>query len=52
MDRVFFSPMRNASARGRLIKATLNNNLSTQTKDDKVNPRNPGNPDSKPSASG
>ena len=41
MDRVFFSPMRNASARGRLIKATLNYNLPTQTGDVIINPENP-----------
>ena len=46
MDRVFFSPMRYASARGRLIKATLNYNLTTKTGDVKVNPINPENPDS------
>jgi hypothetical protein len=46
MLRVFFSPMRYASARGRLIKATLNYNLPTQTGDVKVNPINPENPDS------
>ena len=46
MLRVFFSPMRNASARGRLIKATFNNTLPTQTGDVIVNPRNPVNPDS------
>ncbi|MFZ4378028.1 MAG: hypothetical protein ACOYN9_16845 [Saprospiraceae bacterium] len=45
MLRVFFSPMRYASARGRLIKATFNNTLPTQTNVVMVNPRNP---DSKP----
>jgi len=46
--------MRNASARGRLLKATFNNNLPSQTGDLKVNPINPVNPvnpvnpDSKP----
>ena len=47
MLRVFFSPMRYASARGRLIKATFNNTLATQTGDVIVNPINPENPDSK-----
>ena len=47
MDRVFFSPMRYASARGHEMKATFNNNLPNQTNDVIVNPRNPENPDSK-----
>ena len=43
----FFSPMRNASAKGLGMKAPFNNNLPIQTKDVVVNPKNPVNPDSK-----
>ena len=43
----FFSPMRNASARGFDMKVPFNNNLPTQTGDFMVNPGNPENPDSK-----
>jgi hypothetical protein len=39
--------MRYASAKGRLLKATFNNNLPNQTGDVIVNPINPENPDSK-----
>jgi hypothetical protein len=46
----FFSPMRYASARGFEMKAPTNNNLSNQTEDVIVNPRNLVNPDSKPMA--
>jgi hypothetical protein len=42
----FFSPMRNASAKGLALKASCNNNLPTQTNDVMVNPENPENPDS------
>ena len=37
------------SAKGLAMKAPYNNNLPTQTNDVIVNPRNPVNPDSKPS---
>jgi hypothetical protein len=37
----FFSPMRNASAKGIEMKAPSNNNLPSQTDDVIVNPRNP-----------
>jgi hypothetical protein len=40
------SPLRNAAARGFEIKAPFNNNLTNQTNDVMVNPRNPENPDS------
>jgi len=42
----FFSPMRDASARGLAMKAPFNDNISPQTGDVIVNPRNPENPDS------
>ena len=42
----FFSPLRNASAKGLALKAVFNNNLPTQTNDVMVNPENPENPDS------
>ena len=38
--------MRNASSKNVAKKAPFNNNLSTQTNDVMVNPRNPENPDS------
>ena len=38
--------MRNASAKGREMKAPFNNKLPTQTNDVMVNPINPVNPDS------
>jgi len=37
----FFSPMRDASARGLAMKAPFNDNISPQTGDVIVNPRNP-----------
>ena len=37
----FFSPMRNASARGLVMKALFNDNISPQTGDVIVNPRHP-----------
>jgi hypothetical protein len=40
------SPMRNASARGREMKAPFNNNLPNQANDVIINPINPKNPDS------
>ena len=43
---LFFSPMRNASARGFDMKAPTNNNLPSQTGDVIINPENPENPDS------
>ncbi len=47
-DTLFiFSPMRNAAAGGRVMKASIDSNLPTQTGDVIVNPRNPVNPDSK-----
>ena len=42
----------NASAKSLEMKKLSNNNLSTQTNDVIVNPRNPVNPDSKRDASG
>jgi len=39
--------MHYASARGFEMKASFNNNLSSQTNDVMVNPINPENPDSK-----
>ena len=42
----FFSPMRNASAKGIEVKAASNNNLPSQTDDVIVNPINPENLDS------
>ena len=42
----FFSPMRNAAAGGRVMKAPFNINLPTLTGDVIVNPINPVNPDS------
>ena len=44
----FFSPLRNAAAGGRVMKAPFNSNLPYQTGDVIVNPINPVNPDSKP----
>jgi hypothetical protein len=41
----FFSPMRNAAARGREMKSPFNSNLPTQIGDVIINPINP---DSKP----
>ena len=46
MDRVFFSPMRYASARGLAMKAPFNDNIPPQTGDVMVNPIDPVNPDS------
>jgi len=43
----FSSPMLNAAARGRVMKAPFNSNLPTQNGDVIVNPENP---DSKPMA--
>ncbi|MDP4914424.1 MAG: hypothetical protein NWR46_08505, partial [Saprospiraceae bacterium] len=43
----FFSPMRNASARGLGMKVLFNNNLPTQTNDVIINPINPENPETK-----
>jgi hypothetical protein len=37
----FFSPLRNASAKGLALKALFNNNLPTQTNDVMINPVNP-----------
>ena len=42
----FFSPMRNASARGLVMKVPFNDNIPPQTGDVIVNPGNPVNPDS------
>lgn len=42
----FFSPLRNAAAGGREIRASSYNNLTTLTGDVIVNPRNPVKPDS------
>ncbi len=42
----FFSPMRDASARGLAMKAPFNDNIPPQTNDVIVNPGNPENPDS------
>ncbi|MDP4853923.1 MAG: hypothetical protein NWR22_12120, partial [Saprospiraceae bacterium] len=43
----FFSPMRYASAKRRVMKTVYNNNLfPTQTGDAIINPENPVNPDS------
>jgi hypothetical protein len=40
------SPLRYAAARGFEMKEPFNNNLTPQTNDAIVNPRNPVNPDS------
>ena len=48
----FFSPLRNASARGFEMKVLFNNNLPNQAGDVIVNPINPVNPDSKPHTAG
>ncbi len=43
----FFSPMRNASAKGLVMNTPFNNNLPTQIGDVIINPGNPVNPASK-----
>jgi hypothetical protein len=46
---VFFAAAIIASAKSPEMKASFNNTLPSQTKGVMVNPRNPENPDSKPS---
>jgi hypothetical protein len=46
---VLFAAAMIASAKSPEMKASFNNNLPSQTKGVMVNPRNPENPDSKPS---